>query len=107
MFIATIQRRRRFADHHGRATFPRVARRELHVEPENEASWRTAESCGFDREGLLRSWQHVGTERRDTFIYSRLAEHAVRRCIGTRLDVEPKLDRFARPITCVSRLPRS
>lgn len=54
-------------------TFPEVARLELHVEPENDASWRTAQSCGFDREGLLRSWQRVGAERRDMFVYSRLA----------------------------------
>lgn len=47
---------------------------ELHVEPRNEASWHTAESCGFDREGLLRSWQRVGTTRRDMFVYGRLAQ---------------------------------
>ncbi|MEP9393343.1 GNAT family protein [Gordonia sp. VNK1] len=54
-------------------TFPEVARLELHVEPENAASWRTAESCGFDREGLLRCWQRVGSEDRDMFVYSRVA----------------------------------
>lgn len=50
-----------------------VHRVELYVEPWNEASWRAAESCGFQREGLLRSWQQVGQERRDMFIYGRIA----------------------------------
>lgn len=49
-----------------------VERLELYVEPWNEGSWRAAEACGFEREGLLRSWQQVGTERRDMFVYSRL-----------------------------------
>lgn len=50
--------------------FPDIARLELHVEPHNEASWRVAESCGFTREGLLRSWQQVGPTRRDMYVYS-------------------------------------
>ena len=37
-----------------------IRRLELHVEPWNEGSWRTAEACGFAREGLLRSWEQVG-----------------------------------------------
>lgn len=49
---------------------PRVRRLELYVEPWNEGSWR----AGFEREGLLRSWERVGTERRDMFMYSRIAE---------------------------------
>lgn len=49
-----------------------VERLELYVEPWNEGSWRAAGACGFEREGLLRSWQRVGTERRDMFMYSRL-----------------------------------
>lgn len=48
------------------------ARVELYVEPWNVASWRTAESAGFTREGLLRSWESVGGERRDMYMYSRL-----------------------------------
>lgn len=51
---------------------PGIARVELYVEPWNEASWRTAESCGFEREGLLRSWEQVGSERKDMYMYSRL-----------------------------------
>jgi len=47
-----------------------IPRLELYVEPWNEASWRTAERAGFLREGLLRSWQRVGDERRDMYVYS-------------------------------------
>ncbi len=52
---------------------PEIARLELHVEPWNEGSWRAAEACGFEREGLLRSWQQVGDRRRDMYVYSRLS----------------------------------
>lgn len=51
-----------------------VHRLELYVEPWNDGSWRTAESCGFVREGLLRSWQQVGEERRDMYMYSALPQ---------------------------------
>jgi RimJ/RimL family protein N-acetyltransferase len=47
-----------------------VARLELYVEPWNTASVRTAESAGYVCEGLLRSWQEVGGERRDMSVYS-------------------------------------
>ncbi len=47
-----------------------VARLELFVEPWNTASSRTAESAGYSCEGLLRSWQAVGAERRDMSVYS-------------------------------------
>ena len=52
-----------------------VQRLELYVEPWNEGSWRAAERCGFQREGLLRSWQLVGDERNDMYMYSRLPKH--------------------------------
>jgi [ribosomal protein S5]-alanine N-acetyltransferase len=51
-------------------TLDGVARLELYAEPWNEASWRTAERAGFNREGLLRSWREVGAERRDMYMYS-------------------------------------
>ena len=54
-------------------TLPGIARLELYVEPWNEGSWRTAEHAGFYREGLLRSWESVGDQRRDMYMYSRLA----------------------------------
>lgn len=50
-----------------------VARIQLYVEPWNVASWRTAEACGYEREGLLRSWQQVGDEREDMYSYSIVA----------------------------------
>lgn len=51
---------------------PGSHRLELYVEPWNVASWRAAERAGYEREGLLRSWQQVGDERRDMFMYSLL-----------------------------------
>ena len=49
---------------------PGLARLELYVEPWNEGSWRAAEHVGYEREGLLRSWQEVGGQRRDMYMYS-------------------------------------
>jgi RimJ/RimL family protein N-acetyltransferase len=49
-----------------------VPRLELWVEPWNTASILTAEQAGFQREGLLRSWQEVGGTRRDMYMYARL-----------------------------------
>lgn len=51
-----------------------IHRVELYVEPWNEGSWRAAERVGYVREGLLRSWQRVGGERRDMYMYSLLPE---------------------------------
>lgn len=48
----------------------KIPRLELYVEPWNEASIRTAEAVGFVREGLLRSWEQVGDERRDMYMYA-------------------------------------
>lgn len=53
---------------------PHVARLELYVEPWNAASVVTAERAGFEREGLLRSWQSVGGTRRDMYMYARLPQ---------------------------------
>lgn len=55
-------------------TIEEVERVQLHVEPSNEASWRTAEACGYQREGLLRSWQRVGDERKDMYVYGVVRE---------------------------------
>ena len=49
-----------------------VQRLELYVEPWNEGSWHAAEKCGFQCEGLLRSWQLVGGGRKDMYMYSRI-----------------------------------
>jgi RimJ/RimL family protein N-acetyltransferase len=53
---------------------PGLARLELYVEPWNEGSWRAAETVGYQREGLLRSWQLVGDERRDMYMYALLEQ---------------------------------
>jgi [ribosomal protein S5]-alanine N-acetyltransferase len=44
-----------------------VKRLQLHVEPWTEASWPAAEACGYQGEGLLRSWRLVGDQRKDMF----------------------------------------
>lgn len=54
-------------------TLDEVHRIQLFVEPWNEGSWRAAEACGYEREGLLRSWQQVGDRRRDMHVYARVA----------------------------------
>ena len=51
-------------------TLAGVSSIELYVEPWNQGSWRAAERAGYHREGLLRSWQQVGNERRDMYMYS-------------------------------------
>ncbi|MCV7420617.1 GNAT family N-acetyltransferase [Mycobacterium yunnanensis] len=75
-WVAEQYRRRGYA---GRAlrvftewavTLPDVERLELYVEPENEASWRAAESAHYCREGLLRRWQRVAGESRDMYMYA-------------------------------------
>lgn len=54
-----------------------ASRLQLYIEPSNQGSWRTAERVGYEREGLLRSWEIVGSERRDMFMYG-LIKHASR-----------------------------
>lgn len=49
-----------------------IHRLEVYVEPGNTGSGRAAERVGYRREGLLRSWQAVGDERRDMLMYSLL-----------------------------------
>lgn len=43
---------------------------ELHIEPWNVASVRTAEAAGYEREGLLRSHQEIGGRRVDMLLYA-------------------------------------
>lgn len=53
---------------------PQLDRIELYVEPWNEGSWRTAERAGYEREGLMRSWERVADEPRDMYMYARLTD---------------------------------
>jgi RimJ/RimL family protein N-acetyltransferase len=55
-------------------TLPQLHRLEMYVEPWNEGTWRAAERAGFEREGLMRSWQPVGGVNRDMFMYSMLTK---------------------------------
>jgi [ribosomal protein S5]-alanine N-acetyltransferase len=43
---------------------------ELYIEPWNTASRHTAESAGYQREGLLRSHQEIGGRRVDMLLYA-------------------------------------
>ena len=54
----------------GAAGFARV---EAWVEPDNTASRRLLEACGFELEGRLRSFLALGPRRADALVFSRLA----------------------------------
>lgn len=47
-----------------------IHRIELHIEPWNTASERTARAAGYEREGLLRSHQEIGGRRADMLLYA-------------------------------------
>ncbi len=47
---------------------------ELWIEPANASSLRVAETIGFHREGLLRSFMPISESRRDMLMYSLLPE---------------------------------
>jgi RimJ/RimL family protein N-acetyltransferase len=54
----------------------RLERLEVMIHPENIASQRVAERCGFQREGLLRSHmlKQKTDERRDSLVYGLLPD---------------------------------
>jgi [ribosomal protein S5]-alanine N-acetyltransferase len=51
-------------------TIPELHRIELHIEPWNTASVRTAAGAGYQREGLLRSHTEIGGRRRDMLLFA-------------------------------------
>ena len=51
-------------------TIPELHRIELYIEPWNTGSVKTAERAGFKREGLLRSHQEIGGQRRNMLLYA-------------------------------------
>jgi ribosomal-protein-alanine N-acetyltransferase len=53
-------------------TIQELHRIQLHIEPWNTPSIRTAERAGYDREGLLRSYQEIAGHRRDMLLYAAL-----------------------------------
>lgn len=51
---------------------------QANIIPENAASVRVAERCGFRREGLARAYLHIAGRWQDHWMYARLAEeHAL------------------------------
>jgi [ribosomal protein S5]-alanine N-acetyltransferase len=51
-------------------TIPALHRVELYIEPWNTSSIHVAEASGYRREGLLRSYQEIGGNRRDMLLYA-------------------------------------
>jgi ribosomal-protein-alanine N-acetyltransferase len=51
-------------------SIPALHRIELYIEPWNAGSIKTAERAGYEREGLLRSYQEIGGCRRDMLLYT-------------------------------------
>lgn len=51
-------------------SIPALYRIELYIEPWNAGSIKTAERAGYEREGLLRSYQEIGGHRRDMLLYA-------------------------------------
>lgn len=48
----------------------KIPRLELNVEPSNQPSIKTAEYLGFEKEGVMRSWQFIGDTRKDMIMMS-------------------------------------
>jgi [ribosomal protein S5]-alanine N-acetyltransferase len=55
-------------------TVPGLHRMQLHIEPWNTASVRTAERAGYEREGLLRSYLEIGGRRRDMLVFAAIRD---------------------------------
>jgi ribosomal-protein-alanine N-acetyltransferase len=49
---------------------PGLHRIELHIEPWNVGSIKTAERAGYQREGLMRDHQEIGGQRRGMLLYA-------------------------------------
>jgi RimJ/RimL family protein N-acetyltransferase len=50
-----------------------VARLEAFIEPWNVGSIRVAERAGFEKEGLMKSFAPLNGQRRDTYLFARIA----------------------------------
>jgi [ribosomal protein S5]-alanine N-acetyltransferase len=55
-------------------SIPALHRVELYIEPWNVGSIKTAERAGYEREGLLRSYQEIGGRRRGMLLYAVIRE---------------------------------
>ncbi|MCP4226097.1 MAG: GNAT family N-acetyltransferase, partial [Actinomycetia bacterium] len=49
-----------------------IVRAKLITHPDNPASQRVAQRCGYQREGVLRAWEPVKNEQPDVVMWSRL-----------------------------------
>ena len=58
-----------------------IQRLDLITAPENVASQRVAERAGFTREGLLRAWMPTSEGRRDSVMFSLLADDPARKTL--------------------------
>jgi [ribosomal protein S5]-alanine N-acetyltransferase len=58
-------------------SIPDLHRIELYIEPWNVGSTSTAERAGYEREGLLRSHQEIGGQRRDMLLYATIRQNPV------------------------------
>jgi [ribosomal protein S5]-alanine N-acetyltransferase len=74
-------------------TVPRLHRIELHIEPWNTGSIKTAERAGYEREGLMRSHQEIGGQRRDMLLYATIKEDS-----RLRLDPATNLRSEGQPV---------
>ncbi len=52
----------------------KIERIETYIEPWNVPSLKTAQSLGFEREGVVRKWMQVGDERKDMIMFSKIKE---------------------------------
>lgn len=53
---------------------PACHRLQLLIETYNQPSWRLAEACGYEREGVLRRAGFSSAEPEDCFLYARIRE---------------------------------
>lgn len=60
-------------------TIPELHRIELHIEPWNTASIHVADHAGYQKEGLLRSYQEIAGERRDMLIFAAIRPQGIRK----------------------------
>ena len=51
-----------------------VKRIQMAINPDNISSWKTAEKCGFEREGIMRSrWNNsILKKREDMALYAKI-----------------------------------
>ena len=66
-----------------------LARLQLRIAPDNAASIRVAESCGYSFEGILRSSFELRGRREDSALYARLPDDAPPGAVSLTCDFRP------------------